>query len=397
MRRLPFLERLDWRVQVQRALWQVLVVEPDESVQRRLQVMGAVEAMRLQNLRQSPVEALHHAVGLRMLGLGQSVLNAQRLAQRIKLMVSAGVFLAPPERPISELSAVVRQQRLDPERRRLVQRIEERSRGCCGLLALDGDEHPACGAVDGHEDIAPLCLILHLRQVLHVHVDVARLIGFEGLDLSVLDLGLRQAIDATPSQQSVQRRAAHRRLKELAHHRQQVVQRQAQVRAKVDDDLFLAGVERGLQPMRCVAAVFDRCALEPLADGELAHAKALRQLGFGALRLLNRQPGSRRGRRVLVQADKHHGLRCFKSASKPFRTSRPTKIAYRPPRSHSSGTRQLSTLSRPPRREPAILEAAPFRIRREPPAIYAHDLPATSEDFCQTPREIEGRDDPYSR
>lgn len=343
MRGLPFLERLDRRVPVRRALGQVLVVEPDEAGQRRLQVVGAVESMRLQHLRQSPVEALHHAVGLRMLGLGQLVLDTQCLAQCIELMFAAGVLLAPPEGPVGELPAVVRQQRLDLERRGPVQGIEERARSSCGLLALDGDEHPPRGSVDRYEDISSFGFVLHLRQILHVHVDVARFIGFEGLDLGPLDLGFRQAIDATPTQKPVQRRSAHVAFDELPNHSQQVVQRKAQMRAQVDDDLFLASVQRCLQPMRRVAAVFDRRALGSLADGELAHAEALCQLGLGAMGLLDRQPCGRHGRGVLVQADQHRGLHWFKSASRPFRTCRPARIVYRPPRSHSSGTRQLKS------------------------------------------------------
>lgn len=48
-------------------------------------------------------------------------------------------------------------------------------------LALDGDEHPARGPVDGHEEVAPGRLIGHLRRVLHIQVHVPRIVGFEGL------------------------------------------------------------------------------------------------------------------------------------------------------------------------------------------------------------------------
>src|SRR6516164_6315939 len=90
------------------------------------------------------------------------------------------------------------------------------------------------------------------------------------------------------------------------------------MRAQVDDDLFLASVERGLQPVRRVAAVLDGAALAPLADGELAYSEALGELGLGAVRLLDRQARRWRGRGVLVQVDQHAGLRCFKSASSPL-------------------------------------------------------------------------------
>lgn len=46
------------------------------------------------------------------------------------------------------------------------------------------------------------------------------------------------------------------------------------------DDIFLAGVERG-QAMGRVAVVLKGGALAPLADSELAHAKALRLFSLG--------------------------------------------------------------------------------------------------------------------
>lgn len=98
-------------------------VQPHEAVQRRLQVECAVEAMRLQHLFQSPVETLHHPVGLRMLGHCEPVLNPQRLVQRIELMLATGILLMPPKGPVGELPPAVGHQRLDLERRSLVQRV----------------------------------------------------------------------------------------------------------------------------------------------------------------------------------------------------------------------------------------------------------------------------------
>jgi hypothetical protein len=71
------------------------------------------------------------------------------------------------------------------------------------------------------------------------------------------------------------------------------------VRAQIDDDLLLAGIERGLQPVRCVAAILDRAALAPLADREFADTEALRQFGLSAVARLDRQACRRRRRSVL--------------------------------------------------------------------------------------------------
>ena len=99
------------------------------------------------------------------------------------------------------------------------------------------------------------------------------------------------------------------------------------MRAQLHDDLSLAGIERGLQSMRRVAAVLDRVALAPFADYQLAHAEGLREFGLGAVGPLDRQARGRRRRGVLVQLDQHPGLPFFKSASRPLKTSRPTRIA----------------------------------------------------------------------
>lgn len=68
-------------------------------------------------------------------------------------------------------------------------------------------------------------------------MDAARLVSFQGFTLGLLDFGLGQVIDATPTQQPVQRREAHRRLDELPYHGQQVVLRQPQMRVQIHDAL----------------------------------------------------------------------------------------------------------------------------------------------------------------
>jgi hypothetical protein len=99
-------------------------------------------------LGQTPIEALHHAVGLRRLGLGQPVLNAQGLAQLIKLMLSGGLTTAAAKQAVGELFAVVREDGADFEVRRLAQCRQEGFRRSCCLVLLDGNEHPTGGSVD---------------------------------------------------------------------------------------------------------------------------------------------------------------------------------------------------------------------------------------------------------
>jgi len=67
----------------------MVVVEPDVAQQRGLQVLGAIVSPRGQHLGDAAIEALDHAVGLRCTGLGQSVLDAQGLAELVELVRAA--------------------------------------------------------------------------------------------------------------------------------------------------------------------------------------------------------------------------------------------------------------------------------------------------------------------
>ena len=65
-----------------------MVVQRHIAHQRLLQVLGAVESMRLEHIRNAPIETLDHPTGLGRSGLGQPVLDLQRLAQLVKLMLA---------------------------------------------------------------------------------------------------------------------------------------------------------------------------------------------------------------------------------------------------------------------------------------------------------------------
>ena len=87
-----------------------MVVQRHIAHQRLLQVLGAVESMRLQYIRNAPIEALDHPIGLRGSRLCQPVFDLQRLAQLIKLMLAAGLTLTTGKQAIRELLAVVNAQ-----------------------------------------------------------------------------------------------------------------------------------------------------------------------------------------------------------------------------------------------------------------------------------------------
>ena len=158
-----------------------MVVQGHIAQQGLLHVFAAVEPVGLQNVRNAAVKSLHHAVGSGRPGLGQSVLYAQLLAQLIELMVAAGFAFLAGKQTVRELFAVVGQQLVDPDRASLVQCPQE---GLCAgwrLVGLELHKHPTRGPIDSHEQVAPAALVLHLGQVLHVHVHIAWLVALEGL------------------------------------------------------------------------------------------------------------------------------------------------------------------------------------------------------------------------
>ncbi len=85
---------------------------------------------------------------------------------------------------VGEVAAVIGEQLDDLHRCRPPQTVEEVHAAVFVLIGIDVHEDPTRGAVDAHEQIAPVAFIRHLRQVLDVHVHKAWLVVFEGLELS---------------------------------------------------------------------------------------------------------------------------------------------------------------------------------------------------------------------
>ncbi len=328
---------------VESLLRQVLVVQPHVAMQRLAQILCTVEPVRLQHLLEPAIEPLDHAVGLRCAGLGEPVFDTQAFAQEVEFVLARGVLGAAAEQPIGELLAVIGQDGADHKRRGFGHLLEEAARSRRRLAPLDRDEHPTRCAVDGHERIAARRLVGHLRQVFHVDVNVPRLVGLEGLGRRRLGRRLGQLVNASAHQQAVQGRTTHRRVDELAHHRKQVIQRQAQLLAQVDHQFLLAGVQGGLQPVRGVAAVFHAVPMLPALHGRAADTVLLSQLVRAGRGLLDLRPHRRRGRGVLVQCDHHAAwLPGVNAAMTAFRTSRPKSSGRRLCRSQSSRTLHLN-------------------------------------------------------
>ncbi len=98
--------------------------------------------MSTEDLRQSSVEALHHAIGARRLRPSQAVLDSQCLAERVEFMGSGSILGFLAEDPIGELLAVIGEDGLDFDGCRFGQRVEEAAGGRWGLCTLDRQEDP---------------------------------------------------------------------------------------------------------------------------------------------------------------------------------------------------------------------------------------------------------------
>jgi len=85
----PFLHGLKRGFAAQRSLRQLMMVRGHVAMQGRPQVLARLEVMGLQDVADAAIEALHHAVGLRRLRLGQSMLDAQGLAELVELVLAA--------------------------------------------------------------------------------------------------------------------------------------------------------------------------------------------------------------------------------------------------------------------------------------------------------------------
>jgi len=81
----------------------MMVVEPDVAQQRGLQVLGAIVSPSGQHLGDTAIETLDHAVGLRRPKLGQTVLDAQGLAELVELVVASRLMAPGAEQPVGEL------------------------------------------------------------------------------------------------------------------------------------------------------------------------------------------------------------------------------------------------------------------------------------------------------
>lgn len=244
-------------------------------------------------------------VGLRRFRPGQPMLDAQLFAELVELVVTGGPFGSRPEQPVGELLTIIGEQGPDTDRAGLVQVAQEAPGRGGALVGADLDVDPAGGPVDGDKQIPPTVLISHLREVLHVDMQVAGVIGLEGLRWPPwLRLGGGPG-NPVALEQPVDRRAGGVLVEELAGDGEHVLQGQPQRSAQGHHHRLLLRHQGRAQPVSGVRAIFGGSAFAPAADGVFGDPELPGQLPDRLVRGLDGSPTGRRGARVLVQPDVH--------------------------------------------------------------------------------------------
>lgn len=135
------------------------------------------------DVRDAAVKSLDEAVGLGVARRAEAMLDAQSSATHVEGMFVAGGARLLLE-AIGEAGAVVGEQLDDAHRSGVVQSIDEVD-GTVGFhVGVNADEDPARSPIDGYVEVAALCLVGHLRQVLDVDVYEAWFVVLEGLGFS---------------------------------------------------------------------------------------------------------------------------------------------------------------------------------------------------------------------
>jgi hypothetical protein len=173
----------------------------------------------------APIEAFDQAVGLRMIRLGQAMLDTALLAEAIKRVVAGGpagrLVLHVEGEAVGELGAVVGQDGMNIVREVGQEALEE---GRCRLgipPGMDLDIDIAGGSIDRDKGVA--LVALQGRQMLQIDVDKANTGGLE--DAGFWLVGFRPCADAVALQATVDGAAGQACIDASPHHLDDVVER----------------------------------------------------------------------------------------------------------------------------------------------------------------------------
>ena len=84
-----------------------MIVQVHVAMQGRPQVLARPEVMGLQDVADAAIEAFHHAIGLRRLRLGQTMLDAQGLAELVELVLATRLTVPGAKQPVGERLATL--------------------------------------------------------------------------------------------------------------------------------------------------------------------------------------------------------------------------------------------------------------------------------------------------
>lgn len=149
-------------------------------MQPGLQLLSRSEVMTLQDLFDAAFEPLNHAVSLRRLRWRHSMFDAKGCAQGVKFMLASDDPLAQTKEVICELLSIIRKYCKDTHWAGSLQIAQKAPRVSCGFCVKTVNEYPPHRPINGHKKVAMAAFIGHLGHVLHVDVDVPRLIDFGG-------------------------------------------------------------------------------------------------------------------------------------------------------------------------------------------------------------------------
>jgi hypothetical protein len=245
--------------------------------------------------------------------LGEAVGNGARGASPVEEVVARrsalGFCLLVDGEAVGELGAVVGQDGVDLERETVEETVEESGGGGGPAIGEDFEIDKAGGAVDRDpsllgQAIGVAAAAAQWRQVFDIDVDEAgRCLGLEDGGRRLLRgqaggqaVPFEAAMDAAARQVGVE--AAPHRLDD-------VVERQRQALAQLDDQGFFPLADRSSQPMRAGRPVGDVGAGFPARHGARMDAELARQRGRGGGAVLDIGAGARRGGGIGVQSELH--------------------------------------------------------------------------------------------
>jgi hypothetical protein len=159
-----------------------VVVDLDIVAQRRLKLGCRAEPGLVDDVANAAIEALHHAIGLRMSRWDKTMLNVELLAKSVENVLPARfLLLALAGETVGELAAVVREQCADLDWTGSLYFSKKVDTAAFGLASINFDEDLTGSSVNGDKQIASRRLVWHLWQVFDVDMQKARLVILEGL------------------------------------------------------------------------------------------------------------------------------------------------------------------------------------------------------------------------